>query len=101
MWASRSEPQRACGAAGRPREGLALEDEAIQIAESSEGQTLASEFIQRRGDLRLAADPEAEAEAEAEAVQADMAVLTCRWLGAFFEERAVRLRSLTGLRGRL
>ena len=55
----------ACGAAGRPEEGMALADEAIAVAETSEGQTLASELLHRRGDLLLAAAPEREAEAEA------------------------------------
>jgi hypothetical protein len=55
---------RACGAAGRPAEGLALEDEAIAIAGTSEGQTLASEFFRQRADLLLAVDPGAGAEAE-------------------------------------
>ena len=55
----------ASGAAGRPEEGLALVDEAIEIAEASEGQTLASELLLRRGDLLLSVGPEREAEAEA------------------------------------
>ena len=54
----------ACGAAGRPAEGLVLEDEAIEIANASEGQTLASEFLHRRGELLLAVSPEREGEAE-------------------------------------
>ncbi len=55
---------RACGAAGRPAEGLALEDEAIEIAGTSEGQTLASEFLHQRGELLRAIAPENEAEVE-------------------------------------
>ncbi len=55
---------RACGAAGRPEEGLALEDEAIEIASTSEGQTLASEFLHQRGELLRAVAPEREAEVE-------------------------------------
>jgi predicted ATPase/class 3 adenylate cyclase len=54
----------ACGAAGRGADGLALEDEAIEIASASEGQTLASEFLHRRGELLLAVAPDLEAEVE-------------------------------------
>jgi predicted ATPase len=52
-----------CGQAGRPEEGLALLDEAMEIVEGS-GNPLASEFCRLKGDLFLALSPENLAEAE-------------------------------------
>jgi tetratricopeptide (TPR) repeat protein len=54
----------ACGSAARPRDGLRLLDEAIEIAMQTPGNTLWSEFFQLKGDLLLALSPGNAAEAE-------------------------------------
>jgi len=53
-----------CGQAGRPEEGLALLDEAMEIVGQGSGNPLASEFCRLKGDLLLALSPENLAEAE-------------------------------------
>lgn len=60
----------ACGAAGRPADGLVLQDEAIEIAVQGDGGMLASEFFCRKGDLLLAAAPREPGDAEAWFVRA-------------------------------
>jgi predicted ATPase len=54
----------ACGSAGRPRDGLTLLDEAIEIATQTPGQTLWSEFFQLKGELLLAVSTDNAAQAE-------------------------------------
>ena len=54
----------ACGLAGRPRDGLSLLDEAVEIATQSPGPTLWSEFFQLKGELLVALSTDNTAEAE-------------------------------------
>ena len=53
-----------CGVAARPGDGLQVIDEALAIAEQSAVKTMASEFLQLKGELLLALSRDNAAEAE-------------------------------------
>jgi predicted ATPase len=54
----------ACGLAGRPEEGLALLDEAMDLTAQNYGAGLSSDLCRSKGELLLAVSPENAAEAE-------------------------------------